>query len=152
MDATFLTQLQQSLTALACAAVTAGVGYGVTWLSAKLHITKSDSAEAAVRTAAQTEAGKLAATIPAASAAAVVASPTTSVASLFPTAALQAAAGKVIADLPAEIKLTGYNPTDIVDMILGNLPALLGAVNPALGTAAAVIKDVVVSAGAANKL
>lgn len=146
MDTTFLTQLQQSLTALACAAVTAGVAYGINWAGAKLHITKSDSAETAIRTAAATEAGKLAAVIPAASAAAVSASPTTSVASLFPTADLQKAATKVIADLPAEIKLTGYNLTDVTDMILGNLPALLGAVNPALGTAATIIKDVVVAA------
>lgn len=152
MDATFLTQLQQTLTAIACAAVTAGIGYGVVWAKAKLGITSADSAEAAVRTAASTEAGKLAAIVPAASAAAVAASPTTSVASLFSTADLQSAANKILADLPKEVKLTGYNATDIIDMILGNLPTILGAVNPALGTAAAVIKDVAISSGAAKTL
>ena len=146
MDPTFLTQLQQSLTALACAAVTAGVGYGVTWLRSKLKITAADSAEAAVRTAAKTEAGKLVAIIPAASSAGATASPTTSVKSLFTTQEIQAAASKVITDLPAEIKLTGYTPKDIEDMILGALPLILGAVNPALGAAAGVAAGVIKAA------
>jgi hypothetical protein len=138
-----LTQIQQSLTALACAAVTAGITYGCAWLSQKLNLTKVDSAEASIRAAAATEAGKLTATVPAASAVAVAASPTTSVASLFNPAQITAAASKVISDLPAEIKLTGYTPTDIFDMILGNLPTILGAVNPALGAAATVVKEIV---------
>jgi hypothetical protein len=142
MDA-ILTQLQAALTPLLMAAMTAFIVWAFAELRTIFKITSADSAEAAVRTAAATEAGKLAATVPAASAAAVVASPTTSVASLFSTSDLQAAAGKVLSDLPGEIKLTGYTPTDIIDMILGNLPAILGAVNPALGTAATIIKDVV---------
>ncbi len=91
-----------------------------------------------------TEAGKLAATVPAAAVAAVAvtSSPTASLSSLFPTGAIQAAASKVISDLPAEVKATGYTPTDIFDMILGNLPSILGTFNPALGAAASVIESV----------
>ena len=138
MDPTFLTQLQQTLTAVACAAVTAGVGYGITWLSAKLHLTKTDSAETAVRTAAATEAGVIASQIPATATAAA-----TAPAALINPGVLASAANKVILDLPAEVKLTGYTPKDIEDMVLANLPAILGAVNPALGAAAGAAAGVV---------
>lgn len=139
----FITSLEQGLGALASAAVIGGIGYLVTWAQSHLHIAKGADAETTIRNAAATAAGKLAATVPAASAAAVAASPTTSIQSLFSIGDLQNAASKIISDLPAEIKLTGYNPQDITDMILGYLPAILGAVNPALGTAATVIKDIV---------
>jgi hypothetical protein len=138
MDPTFLTQLQQTMTALACAAVTAGVGYGMTWLSAKLHIAKTDNAETSVRTAAATEAGVIAAQIPATATAA-----STAPAAMINPGVLTNAANKVITDLPAEVKLTGYTPKDIEDMVLSNLPSILGAVNPALGAAAGAAAGVV---------
>jgi hypothetical protein len=142
-----LTQIQAALTSLACAAVTAGIAYGCSWLASHLHLTKTDSAEAAVRTAAATEAGKLVATIPAAT---IASAPTgnQTPASLISIGSIQSAAGKVISDLPNEVKLTGYTTNDIVDMILGNLPALLGAINPAWGTVAATAAAVIKGAAA----
>lgn len=136
------TQLQTTLTPILLAAATAFLAWLFNELRTVFHINASDSAEAAIRTAAATAAGKLAATVPQASSAALTASPTTSVASLFSTDQLQAAAGKIVSDLPNEVKRTGYTPTDIMDMILGNLPSILGALNPALGAAAAVVKDI----------
>jgi hypothetical protein len=139
-----LGQLQSALTPIALAAFTAFLGWLFTILRSYFHVATADSAEAAVRTAAVTEAGKLAATIPAATVAAIATAPSTSVASLFSPADIKTAASKIITDLPQEIKLTGYTPTDIFDMILGNLPSILGAVNPALGTIATIVKNVAI--------
>src|SRR5258708_31486343 len=111
-----LTQLQTLLTPILLAAATAFLGWLFTALKSHFGIAAANSAETAVRTAAATEAGKIAATIPAPTVA--PAAP----ASLVPIGSLAAAASKVIADLPAEVKLTGYTSTHIADMVLANLP------------------------------
>jgi hypothetical protein len=136
-----LTQLQTLLTPILLAAATAFLGWLFTALKSHFGIAAADSAEAAVRTAASTEAGKIAATIPAATVA-IGAAPAT----IVPSGTLIAAASKIINDLPAEVKLTGYNGTDIADMVLANLPGLLGALNPALGAVAGVAAGIVKSA------
>lgn len=137
----FLTQLQQALSSIVSLAATAGIAYGVGWLRTKLHITASDSAETTVRTAATTEAGVIASKIPT-----IVSGAGASPASLVNAGVLSQAVSKVLTDLPAEIKLTGYTPKDIEDMILGSLPAILGAVNPALGAAAGVAAGIIKTA------
>lgn len=116
------------------AAATAFIAWLFTELRSYFHIAAADSAEAAVRTAAATEAGKLAVTIPPE---AIV--PNATPASLISIGTVQAAAGKVITDLPKEVALTGYTPTDIADMILSNLPTLLGLFNPGLGAVATAV-------------
>lgn len=136
-----LTQVQTLLTPILLAASTAFLGWLFTALKSHFGIAAADSAETAVRTAAGTEAGKIAATIPAA-AAQTGAAP----AAIVPAGSLLAAASKIITDLPAEVKLTGYTTTDIADMVLGNLPGLLGALNPALGAVAGVAAGIVKSA------
>lgn len=135
-----LTQLQTLLTPILLAAATAFLGWLFTALKSHLGIAAANSAETAVRTAAATEAGKIAATIPAPTVA--PAAP----ASLVPAGSLGAAASKIIADLPAEVKLTGYTSTDIADMVLANLPGLLGVINPALGAVAGVAAGIVKNA------
>jgi hypothetical protein len=141
MEPTLLTQITQVLASVAAAAVTAFLGWAFTALQAKFGIQAADSAETAVRTAAATEAGKIAATVPPS-----ITTSSTAPAAIVPPSTLQAAANKVIADLPTEVKLTGYTPADIGDMILAYLPGLLGAVNPALGAVAGVAAGIVHSA------
>jgi hypothetical protein len=138
-----LTQLQTGLTTLLAAAGTAFIAWLFTALRTHFGLSAADSAELAVRKAAATEAGVIASTIPA-----TISTSTASPASLMPPGTIAAAASKVITDLPAEIKLTGYTPNDIGDMILSNLPGLLGLINPALGAAAGAVAGVVRAAGA----
>lgn len=144
MEPDSLAQLQQALTSAACLAATIGIGLMCTWLKSHFNMTAADSAETAIRKAANTEAGIIASSIPATATAAA-----TAPAALVNTGVLAQAANKVILDLPNEVKLTAYTPKDIEDMILGALPMILGAVNPALGAAAGAAAGVIKAASAA---
>lgn len=97
-----LTELQTVFVTVASAAVTALCAYVIKWLSDYLGIKESDANEAAIRRAAETEAGKLLQT-------GAIADPDK----------LAEAAAKVIADLHSQVKDEGYNSIDIKDMIIG---------------------------------
>ncbi len=58
--------MQAALTPLLLAAATAFIGWAFTELRTVFHLNVTDNAETSIRTAAATEAGKLAATVPAA--------------------------------------------------------------------------------------
>jgi hypothetical protein len=97
-----LSELQTVLIAIASAAVTALCVYVIAWLRDFLGIKESDANEAAIRRAAETEAGKLIQT-------GAIADPDR----------IAEAAAKVIADLHSQVKEEGYNSIDIKDMIIG---------------------------------
>jgi hypothetical protein len=115
--------------AVADAAITAGIGIGVVLLKQYTGVQISDANEAAIRRAATTEAGKLITT-----------------GKLDTPQAIAASASKVLTDLPAEVKSEGYTHADVTDMIVGAASIAfppLGAIAPALNaiSAAANLKS-----------
>lgn len=110
--------LSPFFSALADAAITAGIGVGVVILKQYTGIQISDANEASIRRAATTEAGKLIAT-----------------GKLDTPQAVAASASKVLSDLPVAVKAEGYTHTDVTDMIVGAASIVyppLGAIAPAL--------------------
>lgn len=101
MEAIF-TEIQTLVTTCAAAAATALCVYAMNWLRSYLGIKESDANEAAIRRAAETEAGKLVQT-------GEIADPQRVLESV----------SKVIADLHPQVKAEGYNTVDIKDMIIG---------------------------------
>lgn len=97
-----LRELQTLFSTLAAAGATALCVYLFSWLRTYLGIIESDSNEEEIRRAAATEAGLL-----------------IKLDALDNPEKLAAAAAKIIADLPKEVRAEGYTPTDVKDMILG---------------------------------
>jgi hypothetical protein len=97
-----LAELQTILVTVASAAVTALCAYAIKWLRDYLGIKESDANEAAIRRAAETEAGKLIQT-------GAIADPEK----------LAEAVRKVVVDLKPQVKAEGYDNVDIADMIIG---------------------------------
>jgi hypothetical protein len=97
-----LNEIQSICLSAAGAAITALVVYMFSWLRTYLGIKESDSNEAEIRNAAQTEAGKLITT-----------------GKINDPEALTEAVTKIIADLAPVITVEGYKAPDIKDMVLG---------------------------------
>jgi hypothetical protein len=127
-----LQQLQTALTPIATAAATLFIGWAFTQLRAFFQTHSADSAEASLRAAAATAAGKLATTVTSEAASA----PNATVASVISPGAVQAAAASIADDFKPELKLTGFTTSDVASMIMAELPRILGMFNPALGAAA----------------
>lgn len=97
-----LNEIQTLITTLAAAAVTALCAYAIGWLRTFLGIQESDSNEAAIRSAALTEAGKLVVN-----------------GNIGDPNALLNSAAKVMTDLKPQVKAEGYDTGDVKDMIIG---------------------------------
>jgi hypothetical protein len=116
MDFSFL---QPFLTAIATAAVPAGITFACALLNKNTSVNISDANELAIRRAATTEAGKLVTTD-----------------TIGNTQAVANSANKVISDLPQQIAAEAYTHSDVVDMIVGAASIAF----PPLGAAAPLIK------------